>query len=329
MDSKKIIVTDYLEDNLDWEKNKFKEIGYELEAFQLKHAPQEKLIEAGKDADILIVNMAKIDKGVIDSLRKCKLIVRHGIGYDNVDVEYATKKGIFVANIPDYCVDEVAEQAVMLLMASARRLLQQIESLNLSVEKGSWDFSKVGRIYSIRGKTIGIIGFGRIGSRVYEMLQGFDVKFIISDPYLSDEKKKKYGVEHTPLEELLKNSDFITVHSALTKETYHLLNRENLKLVKESAIIVNTARGGLIDYEALCELLDKGKIHYAALDVYEGEPPKRDNIIFRTKNLLLTPHLSWSSEKSEWNIRYKIVETIEKFVNGELPENILNREAKK
>ncbi len=328
MDSKKIIVTDYLEDNLDWERDKFKEIGYELEAFQLKHATQKELIEAIKDADILIVNMAKIDKNVIDSLKKCKLIVRHGIGYDNVDVEYATKKGIFVANIPDYCVDEVAEQAVMLLMASARRLLQQIESLNFSVEKGSWDFSKVGRIYSVRGKTIGIVGFGRIGSRVYEMLQSFDLNFIVSDPYLSDEKKKKYGIEHTPLEELLKNSDFITVHAALTKDTYHLLNRENLKLLKESAIIVNTARGGLIDNEALCELLNNGKIHYAALDVYEGEPPKRDNIIFRTKNLLLTPHLSWSSEKSEWNIRYKIVETIEKFVKGELPENILNREAK-
>jgi D-3-phosphoglycerate dehydrogenase len=178
----KAIVTDYIEPDLIWEKEQCQQMGVEFASYQLKTASAEELIRVAGDADIMVVNMAKIDAQVIEGLNRCKLIIRHGIGYDNVDTEAATRQGIQVVNIPDYCVQEVAEQAVMLIMACQRKLLQQNQLLKNAAKTGYWKFDAIHPVYRIAGKTIGIIGFGRIGSTVYRMLNGFRVRFLIVDP---------------------------------------------------------------------------------------------------------------------------------------------------
>lgn len=245
MERLKVVVTDYIEPDLEWEAGILKEWGVDFAHYQLKFAPRQELLAAVRDADIIIVNMALFDEALISGLERCRLIIRHGIGYDNVDVEAATRKGIIVVNIPDYCVHEVAEQAVMLIMACQRKLVTQLRSLDASTASGKWVFEPVYPVYQLRGKTVGIIGLGRIGGTVYRMLQGFGVNFLICDPYLSEKRKQEYGVETTSFEEVLKEADVITIHCPLKwDETYHMFDTPQFQMMKETAILVNTARGG-------------------------------------------------------------------------------------
>ena len=325
----KIVVTDYIEEELDWEFEKFGSMkNVTFEALQLKHAEKSKVIDAVADADIIVVNMVPIEKDVIESLTNCKLIIRHGVGYDNVDVKELTRRGILLINIPDYCVEEVAEQAVMHIITCARKYLKQQESMKISVKKGEWDFDVVYPISLISYKKLGIIGCGRIGGTVLKLMRGFDMDIHVCDPYLSEEKKRELGIDHEPLERVLKECDIITVHTPLNEETRHMIGREQFQIMKNSAIIINTARGGIVDELALVDACNNEVIAGAALDVYEyREPPKKDSKLLDAKNLNITPHLAWYSVESEWKIRERIVEQIIKFVEGNSPDNIINKTA--
>lgn len=319
------VVTDYIEPDLDWEKEQCQEMGVDFKDYQLKTAGPNELIRATQDADVVVVNMAPIDAKVINGMKRCKLIIRHGIGYDNVDISAASVRGIQVVNIPDYCVEEVAEQSVMLIMACQRKLIQQNQIINISAKTGQWHFHSIYPVYRIAGKTIGIVGFGRIGSTVFRMLQGFGTKFIITDPYISDEKKKQYGIETSPFDVLLKEADIVSVHVPLKwEETFHMFDTPQFELMKPTAVLVNTSRGGIVNLDSLDLALRHGNLAMAGIDVYEKEPPPGDLALLNNPNAICTPHLSWLSEESGISIRQKIIGNIRKFLNGEEQTNVVN-----
>jgi D-3-phosphoglycerate dehydrogenase len=323
----KVVTTDYVEPDLAWEAEQYAQLGVAFSAHQLKFASPAELLQVAADADVLIVNMAKFNAEVIQGLRRCKLIIRHGIGYDNVDVAAATRCKIMVANIPDYCVHEVAEQTVMLIMACQRKLPLQSRVARNPLANGTWDFLSVAPIYSVLGKAVGIVGFGRIGSTVFRMMQGFGVSFLICDPYISEMRKQQFGIETVPLERLLREADIITVHTPLTDETYHMFDESQFQLMKPTSVLVNTARGGVVNLRALDQALREGLIAQAGIDVYEErEPPEPDFPLLHNERAICTPHLSWMAEEASWNIREKIVEDVRRFVRGQIPTHQVNPE---
>jgi D-3-phosphoglycerate dehydrogenase len=320
----KVAVTDYIEPNLNWEENEFKKLGLDYSLHQLKHASPEQIVEEVIDADILIVNMAKMNRDVLSKLDKCKLIIRHGAGYDNIDIKAANEFNITVSYVPDYCMYEVAEQAAMLLLTTYRKFVSQIDTMKKSVEKGEWDFSGVIPIRRLSGKTAGIIGCGRIGGKVLKILRGFNINVLVHDPKLSEERLKELGVSHSSLEYVLSNSDLVTVHCNLDSTTYHLLGEKEFKMMKPDAIFVNTARGGIVDADALAKACKEKWIAGAGIDVYEQEPPPKDFPLLGIENVILTPHLSWYSEDASWDIREKIMEDVRRFVKDEKPRFPVN-----
>ncbi len=320
----KVVITDYIEPDLAWEEGEFKKRGIEFAYHQLKFAPFEKIAEATRDADVVIVNMVPVTRELIATWKRCKLIIRHGVGYDNVDLAAADDAGIPVCYIPDYCVEEVAEQAIALIFACGRRIVTGRRVLEESSKNGIWDFKETIPVFRMAGQKLGILGCGRIGSRVYQKLKSFGFEFLICDPYLSEERKRELGIETVDKETLFRESDFITIHTPLNAQTRHIVNRETLALMKPTAYLVNTARGGMVDSEALAEALEKGAIAGAGIDVYETEPPSPDDALFRRPNATLAPHLAWYSEDSGWKIRELIVLEIDRFLAGQPPRYIAN-----
>jgi len=327
MERIEIVVTDYIEPDWKWEEEQLAKYDHVSFAYhQLKFAPQEELIAAIRDADVILVNMTPMTAEIIDRLEKCKLIIRHGVGYDNVDVEAATARGIRVAYEPDYCTDEVAEHAIALMLGAWRKLSTGLKVLEDSSRNGIWDFEPIYPISTLKGKTVGIVGCGRIGSTLFERLQSFGFEFLICDPYLTAERQAELGIQIVDLETLLKGADIVTVHAVLNEETHHLIGEAQLRLMKTTAYLVNTARGALVDTDALARALREQWIAGAAVDVYVKEPPDPDFPLFACENALLAPHLGWYSEEANWSIREKIVEDFARFIEGRPPRFLINKE---
>lgn len=325
----KVVVTDYIEQDLDWEVKKLSDVPVDFQFYQLKHATSEKLIEMVSDATIIIVNMAACTRNVLKSLKNCKLIIRHGAGYDNIDIESANEFGIQVCYVPDYCREEVAEQAMMLILSCYRRYDRQLDSFEASVQKGQWDFSKVIPINRLSYRTVGIVGCGRIGSIVLQMLRGFNMKVLVCDPFLSELRQQELGIKCLPLEEVLAQSDVVTCHPALNKLTFHFIGERELRMMKPTAILINTSRGSIVDADALAKACKEGWIAGAGIDVFEKEPPAQDFVLRNIPNIILTPHLAWYSEDAGWSIREKIVEDVLRFIKGEQPRYPINKLAGK
>ena len=321
----KVVVTDYIEPDLSWETEQLSALPVEFSAHQLKHASAEQFLSTIADAEVLVVNMARMSREVLSSLKSCRLIIRHGVGYDNIDVEAATQFGIQVGYVPDYCREEVAEQAMMLLLVCCRKFVRQLESFERSVEAGQWDFSPVMPVRRFSNKKAGIIGCGRIGSLVVRMLRGFNIEVLVCDPYLSDKRQEDLGIRCISLEEVLQNADMITLHPSLTRETFHFIGGRELRMMKPHAVIVNTARGGIMDMQALARACREGWIAGAGIDVYEREPPGKDLELRAIPNIVLTPHLAWYSEDAGWSIREKILEDIRRYLEGCPPRYPINK----
>jgi D-3-phosphoglycerate dehydrogenase len=324
MSNVKVVVTDFIEPDLDWEAQELARRGVEFQTHQLKFAPSQEVIAATRDADLVIVNMVPITPEVISQWEKCRLVIRHGVGYDNVDVKALRQVGIPLCYVPDYCAEEVAEQAIALLLALGRKLVASRRMLELSSAQGSWDFSGVVPMFLMAGQTLGIIGCGRIGSLVYQKLKSFGFKFLICDPYLSRERKLELGIEVVDQETVFRDSDYVTIHTPLTAETRHLVNARTLGMMKPTAYLVNTARGPMVDLPALAEALRNGVIAGAGIDVYEVEPPRPDFPLFGLPNAILTPHVSWYSENAGRRIRELIVLEIDRFLAGQPPRYTAN-----
>jgi len=315
----KVVVTDYIEPDLNWEAQEMAQRGLEFLTYQLKFAPNSDVIAATRDADVVIVNMVPISSEIISKWERCRLVIRHGVGYDNVDVAALEKAGIPLCYIPDYCAEEVAEQAIALLLACGRRLAGSGRALDVSSARGSWDFTEAVPIYRMAGQTLGIIGCGRIGSLVFGKLRSFGFKFLICDPYLSEERRAELGIEVVDKETVFRNADFISIHTPLTPETRHLVNDRTLAMMKPTAYLVNTSRGPMVDTQALAHALKRGVIAGAGIDVYDIEPPPPDYPLFGLPHAILTPHLAWYSEDSGRRIRELIVKEIDRFLAGQPP----------
>lgn len=327
MSRSKVVVTDHVEVDLQWEAEQLAQRDIDFEAHQLGFAPESDLIVAVQDADIIITSHALLDAEIINSLWRCRLILRHGVGYDNVDIPAATVRGIRIGHYPDYCTEEVAEHAVAMMLASARRLGECRRIVQRSHEGSEWDHSGLGPIHPIRGQTLGIVGCGRIGSRVYQLSVSLGMRRIICDPYLPQQRLAELGIaQRFALDELLAESDFVTLHTPLNDETRHMIGERELRLMRPSAFLINTARGGLVDTEALIRGLQGGWLAGAGLDVYETEPPPADLDLLQLDNVILSPHSAWRSEEAAWDIRVRILEDICRCLADQPPGFTANKE---
>lgn len=259
-----------------------------------------------KDYDALIVRSeTKVTSDIISSADKLKIIGRAGVGLDNVDVDAASKKGIIVMNAPAGNTISTAEHTISLMLALSRNIPQAYASM----KEGKWDRKKFMGT-ELYNKTLGIVGLGRIGAEVAKRALSFKMKVLCYDPYLSEEKAKKIGVDLAGLKTLLAQADYITVHTPLTDETKYMISGKEFALMKKGARIINCARGGIIDEKALNAALESGKVAGAALDVYETEPPAADNPLLKRQNVVTTPHLGASTEEAQVNVSIDIAESV-------------------
>lgn len=322
-------VVDYVEHDLDWEASECNRLGVNFNAYQLKFSDPEEIIGKCADGDFLVVDMTPMGREVLEGLDNLKVLIRHGIGYDKVDIPACTDLGICFANQPAAFITGVAEHACMLILATYRKLLMQNRFFNDSVKKGNWEYHDIYPVSRFGGKTLGIIGCGNIGSKVVEMLGGFGFKVLVCDPYKSPEKLAKYGIRHTPIEEVLAQSDIVSLHVPVTEETKGFIDYDKLKLMKPHAILVNTARGQVVNTKDLIRALKEGVIMGAGLDVHEGEPPPEEYGFLDMDNVICTPHFGWYSEEGAWEIREEIMNDFTRFLDGTPPKYLLNPEVLK
>ena len=283
------------------------------------------LIGIVQDADAIINVYAPVTANVINSLKKCRIIVRRGIGYDSVDIKAATARGIPVANVPDYCIDEVADHTMALLLSIARRVVMGANQ----VSSGGWNFKKFLPIPALKNCTLGLVGFGKIPKAVAQRARCFGLTLKAYDPFISAELAAEYGVQLTNLEELLSSSDFVSIHVPLNNNTRGMISKREFAMMKSSAVLINTARGPVVDEEALIEALKKGIIVFAALDVMTQEPPTADNPLRKMNNVILTPHLAWYSENAERLAGEKAAQEIVRVFKGYFPKSLVNPEVVK
>ena len=279
---------------------------------------------AARNADGVLVTYAKIGREVIQQMDRCRIISRFGIGVDNVDISAATGAGIVVTRVPDYCVEEVADHALALLLALARK----IPLANSMVQAGSWDLSATGPIHRLRGSTLGLLGFGRIPQLAAPRAKAFGMHVIANDPYLTSEVKSRMDVEFVSFSELLRRSDFVSIHSPLVPATLRLFNADAFRQMKPTAYLINTARGAIVDDQALSEALDHGTIAGAALDVLPEEPPRNSPLLGRP-NVIVTPHMSFYSAESLVDLQTRAAQEVVRVIRGEDPLNPVNPEVLK
>jgi D-3-phosphoglycerate dehydrogenase len=277
-------------------------------------------------APAAIVGIRPLRAPEIATLGSTGLLIRAGIGYDIIDVAAATKRGIWVANVPDYCVDEVADHAVLLLMSAWRRLFE----LEHVWHEGKWVNTAITPpVHRTRGRRLGVVGFGRIGRAVAARALGFGWEVVAYDPFLPQEAVRAAGASPVGLDELFSTSDAVSLHSPLTPETRHLVSAERLANVKEGFVLVNTSRGGLIDIDALDAALESGRVAAVGLDVLEDEPaPDLTRPILQRPNVLLTPHLAWYSIEARVDLARLAAENAYRYIQGERPWNIVNPDAR-
>ncbi len=312
----KIVITDCGFANIIPETDAFTEAGFDLAYAQCK--TPEDVLRAAADADGILVQFAPVTAEVIHRLNRCKVIVRYGIGVDNVDLPAAKSKGIAVCNVPDYCIDEVADHTVALALALARQLFQ----IDARTRSGLWRITPDKPMPSFNELTFATAGYGRIARAVLDRAKAFGFKLATYDPYVPPDID---GVAFRSLDELFRQADILSLHLPLTPETRHLVNAERLAQMKTTAILVNTARGGLIDTVALSQALQNGTIAAAGLDVFESEPLEKDHRLRKSPNVLLTSHVAWFSETSVPKLQRLAAEEAIRALQGKPLRNQVNK----
>ena len=287
----RVVLTDYMYETIQPFYDVYNQ--YEdIEFAPLQLTEKRDILRETEFADAVMVHFDQIDKDVISNLKNCRIIARSAVGYDNIDLDAASAAKIPVTNVPDYCVEEVSNHTLMMILNSAKKFNQ----LEANVKKGLWgDFAIAKPIHAVRGQTLGLLGCGRIARCLAVKAQVFGIKVIAYDPYIKPEAVKDFGVTLVSREELLAQSDFISMHLLLNEDTRKSINADFFKKMKNSAIFVNTARGGLVDEDALIEALRTGEIAGAALDVLTEEGIDKDAPLQKFDNVIITPHAAWYS----------------------------------
>lgn len=294
---------------------------YEIGAID-RNPAKEEIIKKLKDKEGLLSLLTDpVDKDIIDSAPRLKIIANCAVGYDNIDVDHARKKGILVTNTPGVLTETTADLAWALIFAVARRIPQADRFTRKKKFKG-WALDLfLGK--EITGKRLGIIGMGRIGRAVAQRARAFAMDVVYSDPNgLNPEEEKKFRTSFLPLDELLSTSDIITIHAALNPQTHHLISENKIKLLKKDAILVNVARGALMDEKALAEALEKGKLWGAGLDVYEREPQIEEKLL-SLENVVLLPHIGSATYETRLKMAMMAARNLIQGLRGETPENLI------
>ncbi|RKL62596.1 C-terminal binding protein [Thermoanaerobacteraceae bacterium SP2] len=319
---KKVVVTDYNFENVNIERNIFEEAGYEFEEYKCKTVKE--TIEVTKDAYGILNQYAPLSEEVISGLNNCKAIARYAIGVDNIDITKATEKGILVSKVSGYCINEVADHTIALLLNMARKLY----ILDKNIKNKKWDYKVAKPIFRLQKSTVGIIGFGEIGRNVAQRLKAFNFeKILVYDPFVTREAIDKYGATKMDLNDIITQSDYIVINAPLNKDTYHLINKERFNMMKNNVVIINTGRGPLIDEKSLIEALKENKIGGVALDVTEIEPIQWDNPLLNFENVFITPHCAWYSEDSQKDLQTTAAKNLLLALEGKIHPDIVNPEA--
>ena len=259
----------------------------------------------------------------IQQLERCRVICQYGVGLDQIDIDAATRAGIVISHTPEYCIDELADHTFALLLAAARKIVRY----DRSVREGGWDYNVGSPIRKLRGQTLGLIGLGRVSRAVALRAHGFGLRVIACDPYQPPEVFSEVGAERMELDELLVAADIVSLHLAFTPETREIIGAKQLALLRPAAILVNTARGGLIDEKALAKALRSGQLVAAGLDVLSEEPPARDEDILQLENLIVTPHAGFLSVESLIAVQKQAAEEVRRALTGEKLIFAVNQQA--
>jgi D-3-phosphoglycerate dehydrogenase len=320
----KVVITDYDYGNLDIERAVLETVGARVVGLQAKS--EEELAVEAVDCDAVMNQYARIGAKTIERMRRCRVIARYGVGVDIVDVDAATAKGILVTNVRDYCTDEVADHAIGLWLALARKLFQY----NAATHEGIWHWQAGEPIHRLKGRTMGIVSFGKIGRAIAERAKGFGVDILVYDPYIEEGVAEAKGARSVSKAEILQNSDYLMMQVPITPETRHFLGEAEFPQVKKGAIIVNTGRGPTIDNLALYRALTEGRIAGAGLDDSEEEPAKlarwdpSGNPLFSLPNVIVTPHAAYYSEESIRIARETAASEVARVLTGGVPLNPVN-----
>jgi len=296
------------------------------EIIEADWSTEDDIIKAAAGVDVIMTDAAKMTRQVINSLVKCKLIVSYGIGYDHIDVDAATDNDIIVVNIPDFCIEEVSNHTIALLLTCAKKLV----FMNNSTKSGHWNECKQAQapMGSIYGQILGIIGCGIIGRLVAKKAQCFDLKVLGYDPYLSKAAALECGIILVSLTELLRDADYISIHTLSNQETRHLIGEKELRQMKSSAFLINTSRGSIIDEVALIKALEENRIAGAGLDVFEQEPIDPNNPLLKMKNAVVTPHSAYYSDNALIRLRTSVGKEAARVLSGQWPQNVVNKTVK-
>ena len=317
---KKALITDYVWPDIEIESAVLRAAG--VEPFTAPDASEETLVRLAADADVILFCFAKVTGAVLRAAGRCVVACRYGIGVDNIDLPAATAAGIVVTNVPDYCMDEVGDHALGMILALNRRFVPH----DRTVKAGGWSSVALDQpMHRTRGATLGIVGFGRIGRSVAAKARAFGMELIACDPLLAPGETVD-GVAIATFEEVLAGSDFITVHTPLTPETEGLIGAKELAAMKRGSIIVNCARGGIIDEEALAHVLATGHLAGAGFDVLGKAPPPADHPLLGLENVIVTPHTAFFSQASTHELERRTAEEAVRVLNGGRPKHLVNPE---
>lgn len=318
MSAYSVLVTDYVFPSLDIERAVLRAIDAEVKAMQATSDTE--LLDAVEDVDALLVCYAPVTRRVIERAARCRIIARYGIGVNNVDVQAASERGVIVTNVPDYCIEEVSDHALAMLLDCARRLT----FLDRRVRTGRWDARDAAPTFRLRGQILGLIGFGKIPRLLAEKSRAIGLRVTVYDPFVDRATIEMHGAEKVDLDRLLTEADYVSVHAPLTPETTGLINEAALRQMKRTAYLINTARGAVVDETALGQALREGWIAGAALDVLATEPPARDHPFIGLDNVLLTPHTAFYSEESLRELQTKAAEEVASVLSGREPRYRVN-----
>jgi len=320
----KVVITDFDYGDVDVERPIIEGAGFKLVAAQCKS--EEELIAVAHDADAVICQYARVGEKTINAFTNCRQIARYGIGVDIVDVQAATRRNILVTNIPDYCVDEVGDHAMAMLLALVRKL----QTYDKATRAGVWRWQAAQPIHRMRGSIMGFLAFGKIARAIAVRAKPFGVQMIAYDPYLAKEDFAPYGVTPVSFDEIIARTDYLMIQMPLTPKTRGIVGEAELKKMKPLAVLINTSRGPLVDNAALYRALKEGWISAAGIDDTVEEPAKKrdwkpDNPLFQLDNIIITPHSAYYSEESIEAARRCASEEVVRVLSGNRPLSPVNR----
>ena len=314
-----VIATDHGFPSLDPERAVLEAAGFTLKAISPICKTEDDLIRNCADADALLVQWAPVTRRVLEALPRVRCIVRYGVGVDNFDLQAAKDLGVIAANVPDYCIEEVSNHALSMVLALVRRLPHD----HNQIVRGGWGVGPFRPVPAVTDLTFGVVSFGRIARRVMEKAAVFGFERIAFDPLLPEERFTAAGVRRVSFDELLAQTDILSLHCPLVPETRHLMNRETIGRMKPGAILVNTARGPIVEEEALMDALQTGHLSGAGLDVFEKEPLPAGSRLRELSNVILTSHAASVSERSVVALQTKAAENVRDFLQGKRPYSAL------